>query len=184
MKESIHDEVPEPEGQPSRMRTASSRWTWIGWRPGKIARQRASDGALIGGLCTAGILLLLVLASELIFRDRPELFDPEQWCREVVAELGFAALAGAFLGSIGGYASRLPRKGLPVPIGIAIVAGFFVGTFVAIRLVIPFQKFENPDYWAVLAALVGGAVVAGIGYRRSDAASADPPSQSTGNGNE
>lgn len=110
-------------------------------------------GALDGACFTGAVGLGFVLVLAVIGGAHP-------------TQLLGAGVAGGFIGAIGGFASRLPKSGLPLLTSIGIVAGFALVARFATLWVMPFQKFGYPDEPAILAALGGGAVVLCLGVAR------------------
>jgi hypothetical protein len=114
-------------------------------KPTKRALKGALDGACFGAVAgPASVLVLAITASV-----HPIYFP-------------LAAVARGFIGTIGGFASRLPQRGLPLVTSIGIVAAFALVARIATIHVMGFQKFGYPDW----PALVGGAVVLCLGVAR------------------
>lgn len=93
----------------------------------------------------------------------------------------FGAVAGGFVGTVGGLAASIPRRGVSLLTSISIVAASaLVARFVTVYS-IGFQKFGYPYLPAIAAAVLGGVVVFICGLvwsraRKQADSSALPPS--------
>ena len=111
---------------------------------------------------------VLLLFFPILLSDSGSLVDRAGDVKRLIEFLPTAAIAGLVVGAVGGFAARLPRKGLRMVTSIGIVAG--CATLARLpSSVRPRDKGSpEPSYVSsVFAALAGGTLVLGYGVVRT-----------------
>ena len=79
----------------------------------------------------------------------------------------FGAVAGGFVGAVGGLAASIPTRGVSLLTSISVVAASAMVARFATIYSMGFQKFGYPYFPAIAAAVLGGVVVFVCGLVRS-----------------
>jgi hypothetical protein len=128
---------------------------------------RVTKGALTGGFFAGAVASACVVLFFSILLANSVDMDFERKVEILAAHLVFAAVSGGFVGAIGGIASRLPIRGVPLLTSIGIVGSFACVARLITLLVMPFQKLGGYPYTpTIVAAFLGGAVALACGAVR------------------
>lgn len=149
----------------ARIRVQMNRSSSMCWR--------AVEGMIYGATITSTIAVTTIsalIACQILVVDMHNPLDAERDLLHFRRVLPIVALAGAAVGAIGGFAARLPAKGLSLLKSISIIGACAVVTRWATATGPRYIGSSEPSLLPVgIVILIAGALILGFGISRGRA---------------